>query len=45
MESGALFDYEVVMKRYGMVIKVKPDKLQEYKELHAAVWPDSREST
>ena len=28
------------MERYGMVIKVKPDKLKEYKELHAAVWPE-----
>jgi len=27
------------MKRYGHVIKVRPEKLQEYKELHAAVWP------
>jgi len=28
------------MKRYGMVIKVRPEKLEEYKRLHAAVWPD-----
>jgi L-rhamnose mutarotase len=28
------------MKRYGMVIKVRPEKLDEYKQLHAAVWPD-----
>jgi len=28
------------MERYGMVIKVKPEKLTEYKELHAAAWPD-----
>lgn len=28
------------MKRYGMMIKVKPGKLQEYKRLHADVWPD-----
>ena len=28
------------MKRYGMVIKVKPEKVEEYKKLHAAVWPD-----
>ena len=28
------------MKRYGHVIGVKEEKLQEYKELHAAVWPD-----
>ena len=28
------------MQRYGMVIKVKPEKLEEYKKLHADVWPD-----
>lgn len=28
------------MKRYGQVIKVKPDKIDEYKKLHAAVWPE-----
>ncbi len=28
------------MKRYGQVIKVKPDKVDEYKKLHAAVWPE-----
>ena len=28
------------MKRFGMVIKVRPGKLDEYKRLHAAVWPD-----
>jgi L-rhamnose mutarotase len=28
------------MKRYGMVIQVKPDRFEEYKALHAAVWPD-----
>ena len=27
------------MKRYGFVIGVKPEKLEEYKHLHAAVWP------
>ena len=27
------------MKRYGMVIKIRPDKLQEYKRLHADTWP------
>ena len=27
------------MKRYGMVIGVRPEKLEEYKRLHAAVWP------
>lgn len=28
------------MKRYGMVIKVLPHKLDEYRRLHEAVWPD-----
>ncbi|MHC4501324.1 MAG: L-rhamnose mutarotase [Planctomycetota bacterium] len=27
------------MKRYGMVINVKPEKFDEYKRLHADVWP------
>ena len=27
------------MKRYGMVIRVRPEKLEEYKKLHAAAWP------
>ena len=27
------------MKRYGSVIGLRPEKLEEYKELHAAVWP------
>ena len=27
------------MKRYGMVIKVPPEKIEEYKKLHTAVWP------
>lgn len=27
------------MKRYGSVIRVRPEKLEEYKQLHAAVWP------
>ncbi len=25
--------------RYGSVIGLKPEKLEEYKELHANVWP------
>ena len=28
------------MKRYGMVIGVRPEKLDEYQRLHAAVWPE-----
>jgi len=27
------------MQRYGLVIKVRPEKLEEYKRLHAAAWP------
>src|SRR5512147_2600699 len=27
------------MKRYGSVIGVRADKLEEYKRLHAAAWP------
>jgi L-rhamnose mutarotase len=27
------------MKRYGMVIGLRPDKVDEYRHLHAAVWP------
>ena len=28
------------MKRYGSVIEVRAEKLDEYKKLHADVWPD-----
>lgn len=28
------------VKRYGWVIKVKPEKLAYYKELHASPWPE-----
>ena len=28
------------MQRIGMVIGVKPDKIEGYKRLHAAVWPE-----
>jgi len=28
------------MQRYGSVIKVRPEKLEEYTRLHADVWPD-----
>lgn len=27
------------MQRFGSMIEVKPEKLDEYKRLHAAVWP------
>lgn len=28
------------MKRYGMLIKVRDEKVAEYKRLHAQVWPE-----
>jgi L-rhamnose mutarotase len=28
------------MKRYGSIIGVRVEKIDEYKKLHAAVWPD-----
>ncbi len=28
------------MQRYGWIIGVKEEKIDEYKRLHAAVWPD-----
>ncbi len=28
------------MKRYGQVLKVRPEKFEEYKRLHEAVWPE-----
>jgi Uncharacterized conserved protein, COG3254 len=28
------------MQRIGMVIGIRPEKIEEYKRLHAAVWPE-----
>jgi len=28
------------MKRYGMVLRVKPERLEDYKEYHRKVWPE-----
>ncbi len=28
------------MQRVGLLLKVKPDKLEEYKRIHANVWPE-----
>ena len=28
------------MKRYGMVLGVRPERLEEYKEAHRYVWPE-----
>ncbi|MFI2856481.1 L-rhamnose mutarotase [Paenibacillus sp. JSM ZJ436] len=32
------------MKRYGSVIRVRPEKLDEYKQLHTNVWPGVRQT-
>jgi len=32
------------MQRYGMVIGLKPEKIEEYKKLHSAVWPSVLET-
>ena len=31
------------MKRFGQIIKLKPGRISEYVELHAAVWPKVKE--
>ncbi len=28
------------MKRVGFLLKVRPDKIKEYKEFHKSVWPE-----
>ena len=28
------------MKRYGSIIGLNPERIAEYKHLHAAVWPE-----
>ncbi len=32
------------MKRVGFVLKVKADKIEEYKQIHRAVWPDMQDA-
>ena len=32
------------MKRMGMVIGIKPEKIEEYKRLHAETWPEVLET-
>jgi L-rhamnose mutarotase len=32
------------MKRVGVLLKVKPDKIEEYKAHHQAVWPEMLEA-
>ncbi len=33
-----------MMERVGFVLKVKPDRLEEYKERHKEVWPEMLEA-
>lgn len=28
------------MRRFGQTIGIRPDRVEEYKQLHAAVWPE-----
>ena len=28
-----------IMKRYGSLIRLLPEKYEEYKKLHSALWP------
>jgi L-rhamnose mutarotase len=28
------------MKRFGQIIRLRPEKYEEYKQLHAAAWPE-----
>ncbi len=32
------------MKRVGFLLKVKPDRLEEYKARHRAVWPEMQDA-
>jgi L-rhamnose mutarotase len=34
----------IVMKRVGFLLKVKPDKIDEYKQHHERVWPEMLEA-
>lgn len=38
--DGISIERSNTVKRYGMVIGLKEEKIEEYKTLHAAVWPD-----
>src|SRR5579864_3880389 len=38
LSRGLAQERKWLMKRYGSIIGVRPEKLEEYKKLHAAVW-------
>ncbi|GLV55272.1 hypothetical protein KDH_21190 [Dictyobacter sp. S3.2.2.5] len=32
------------MRRFGQVIRIKPDRVEDYERIHAAVWPEVLET-
>jgi L-rhamnose mutarotase len=45
MPAGIISTMErALMKRVGFLLKVKPDRLEEYKEHHKQVWPEMRQA-
>ncbi len=40
VNSGARAEDRAPPRRYGSVIGLRPEKMEEYKKLHAAVWPE-----
>jgi L-rhamnose mutarotase len=28
------------MRRFGQIVRVKPDRIEDYERIHAAVWPE-----
>ena len=43
MNKNSLILLMMKIQRYGQIIKLKPDRIDDYKKLHAAVWSDVRE--
>src|SRR5450631_2253495 len=39
LTSAVVNKKEITMKRYGAVIKIKPDSIEKYRACHADVWP------
>jgi len=40
MAATGCASQQAKVHRYGQVLEVKPEKMEEYKRLHADVWPD-----
>jgi L-rhamnose mutarotase len=43
-KSSFRFNEEPNMKRIGFMLRVRPERIQEYKERHQAVWPEMLEA-